>query len=124
MNPVLLKPQSMVGSQIVVQGKVRGTLGAANFREARRPLLLGRGVPGVRLPRRFRYPVGHGHNGSDGRARADPDPGQDEHHVPSVPLMTAISPSRLFQPIVKYSSRMARRATAPRSAERVSMPVP
>lgn len=39
MNPVLLKPQADHTSQLVVQGKVRGTLGAANFREARRPLL-------------------------------------------------------------------------------------
>jgi adenosylcobyric acid synthase len=39
MNPVLLKPQADHTSQLIVQGKVRGTLGAANFREARRPLL-------------------------------------------------------------------------------------
>jgi adenosylcobyric acid synthase len=39
MNPVLLRPQADRISQLVVHGKVRGTLGAANFREARRPLL-------------------------------------------------------------------------------------
>lgn len=39
MNPVLLKPQADHTSQLIVHGKVRGTLGAANFREARRPLL-------------------------------------------------------------------------------------
>jgi adenosylcobyric acid synthase len=39
MNPVLLKPQADRTSQLVVHGQVRGTLGAANFREARRPLL-------------------------------------------------------------------------------------
>jgi adenosylcobyric acid synthase len=39
MNPVLLKPQADSTSQLVVQGKVRGTLGAASFRDARRPLL-------------------------------------------------------------------------------------
>ncbi|WP_232493793.1 cobyric acid synthase [Novosphingobium kaempferiae] len=39
MNPVLLKPQADRTSQLIVHGKVRGTLGAANFREARRPLL-------------------------------------------------------------------------------------
>ncbi|WP_165321646.1 cobyric acid synthase [Rhizorhabdus phycosphaerae] len=38
-NPVLLKPQADRTSQLIVHGKVRGTLGAANFREARRPLL-------------------------------------------------------------------------------------
>lgn len=31
MNPVLLKPQTDVGSQIVVQGKVRGTMKAAEY---------------------------------------------------------------------------------------------
>src|SRR5215470_17673944 len=30
MNPVLLKPQSEVGSQVVVQGQVRGTAKAAD----------------------------------------------------------------------------------------------
>lgn len=39
MNPVLLKPQADRTSQLIVHGKVRGTLGASNFREARRPLL-------------------------------------------------------------------------------------
>jgi adenosylcobyric acid synthase len=39
MNPVLLKPQADRTSQLIVLGQVRGTLGAANFREARRPLL-------------------------------------------------------------------------------------
>lgn len=39
MNPVLLKPQADRTSQLVVQGKVRGTLGAGNFREARGSLL-------------------------------------------------------------------------------------
>jgi adenosylcobyric acid synthase len=38
-NPVLLKPQADRTSQLIVHGRVRGTLGAANFREARRPLL-------------------------------------------------------------------------------------
>src|SRR6187455_3859101 len=31
MNPVLLKPQSEVGAQIVVQGHVRGTARAADY---------------------------------------------------------------------------------------------
>jgi adenosylcobyric acid synthase len=39
MNPVLLKPQADRTSQLVVHGRVRGTLGSANFREARRSLL-------------------------------------------------------------------------------------
>jgi len=39
MNPVLLKPQADRTSQLVVHGQVRGTLGSANFREARRALL-------------------------------------------------------------------------------------
>ena len=39
MNPVLLKPQADRTSQLVVSGKVRGTLHAGNFREARRSLL-------------------------------------------------------------------------------------
>jgi adenosylcobyric acid synthase len=38
-NPVLLKPQADRTSQLIVNGQVRGTLGASNFREARRPLL-------------------------------------------------------------------------------------
>jgi adenosylcobyric acid synthase len=39
MNPVLLKPQADRTSQLIVNGKVRGTLGAGNFREARGALL-------------------------------------------------------------------------------------
>lgn len=39
MNPVLLKPQTDRTAQLIVHGRVRGTLGAANFREARGPLL-------------------------------------------------------------------------------------
>ncbi len=39
MNPVLLKPQADRTSQLIVRGRVRGTIGAGNFREARRPLL-------------------------------------------------------------------------------------
>ncbi|RZK00786.1 MAG: cobyric acid synthase [Novosphingobium sp.] len=39
MNPVLLKPQADRTSQLVVHGKVRGTLGSGNFREARGALL-------------------------------------------------------------------------------------
>ena len=39
MNPVLLKPQADRTSQMIVQGRVRGTLGSANFREGRRGLL-------------------------------------------------------------------------------------
>jgi adenosylcobyric acid synthase len=39
MNPVLLKPQADRTSQLVVHGQVRGVLGSANFREARRALL-------------------------------------------------------------------------------------
>ena len=39
MNPVLLKPQADRTSQLIVHGKVRGTLGASNFREARGALL-------------------------------------------------------------------------------------
>lgn len=39
MNPVLLKPQADHTSQLIVQGKVRGTLGSGNFREGRRSLL-------------------------------------------------------------------------------------
>src|ERR1700744_615856 len=31
MNPILLKPQSQVGAQIVVQGKVRGNAKAAEY---------------------------------------------------------------------------------------------
>ncbi len=39
MNPVLLKPQADHTSQLVVHGKVRGTLGGGNFRAARRVLM-------------------------------------------------------------------------------------
>ena len=39
MNPVLLKPQADRTSQLIVHGHVRGTLGAQNFRDARRSLL-------------------------------------------------------------------------------------
>ena len=39
MNPVLLKPQADHTSQLIVHGKVRGTLGSGNFREGRRSLL-------------------------------------------------------------------------------------
>jgi adenosylcobyric acid synthase len=40
MNPVLLKPQSEVGSQVVVQGKVAGTAKARDY-QAMKPKLLG-----------------------------------------------------------------------------------
>jgi len=39
MNPVLLKPQADRTSQLIVHGKVRGTLGSGNFREARGALI-------------------------------------------------------------------------------------
>jgi adenosylcobyric acid synthase len=39
MNPVLLKPQADRTSQLIVHGKVRGTLGSGNFRQARGALL-------------------------------------------------------------------------------------
>jgi adenosylcobyric acid synthase len=39
MNPVLLKPQADHTSQLIVQGRVRGTLGSGNFREGRGALL-------------------------------------------------------------------------------------
>ncbi|GGB98891.1 cobyric acid synthase [Novosphingobium endophyticum] len=39
MNPVLLKPQADRTSQLIVHGKVRGTLHSAGFREGRRNLL-------------------------------------------------------------------------------------
>ncbi len=39
MNPVLLKPQADRTSQLIVHGRVRGTLGSGNFREARGLLL-------------------------------------------------------------------------------------
>ncbi len=39
MNPVLLKPESETGSQIVVQGKVWGRAGARDYQDTRRQLL-------------------------------------------------------------------------------------
>ncbi|MGO9419679.1 cobyric acid synthase [Roseiarcus sp.] len=39
MNPVLLKPQADCAAQLVVHGRVRGTLGAGNFGETRQSLL-------------------------------------------------------------------------------------
>lgn len=39
MNPVLLKPQADRTSQLIVHGRVRGTLGSGNFRKARGTLL-------------------------------------------------------------------------------------
>ena len=39
MNPVLLKPEHDRRAQLVVQGRVRGTLSAERFRESRSPLL-------------------------------------------------------------------------------------
>ncbi|GAB5349756.1 cobyric acid synthase [Alteriqipengyuania sp. 357] len=39
MNPVLLKPQGDRTSQVVVHGKMRGTLGSGSFRQARKALL-------------------------------------------------------------------------------------
>src|SRR6516225_1713105 len=39
MNPVLLKPQSEIGAQIVVQGRVYGTAKAAAFQQIKRELL-------------------------------------------------------------------------------------
>ncbi|MGE4431038.1 MAG: cobyric acid synthase [Sphingobium sp.] len=39
MNPVLLKPQADRCSQLIVQGRVRGTLGGGNFRQGRGALL-------------------------------------------------------------------------------------
>jgi adenosylcobyric acid synthase len=39
MNPVLLKPQADRTSQLIVHGRVRGTLGSGNFREARGALI-------------------------------------------------------------------------------------
>ncbi len=39
MNPVLLKPQADRTSQLIVHGKVRGTLGSGNFRQARGSLI-------------------------------------------------------------------------------------
>ncbi len=39
MNPVLLKPQSQVGSQVVVQGRVHGTAKAAAYQAMKRELM-------------------------------------------------------------------------------------
>ena len=39
MNPVLLKPQADRTSQLIVHGKVRGTMDSSNFRDGRRNLL-------------------------------------------------------------------------------------
>lgn len=39
MNPVLLKPQSDRSAQLIVHGRVRGTLGSQGFRAERAPLL-------------------------------------------------------------------------------------
>ncbi|WP_298688093.1 cobyric acid synthase [uncultured Sphingomonas sp.] len=39
MNPVLLKPQGDRTSQLIVHGRVRGTLGSGNYRAGRRALL-------------------------------------------------------------------------------------
>src|SRR4249919_2423501 len=39
MNPILLKPQSQVGAQIVVQGKVYGTAKAAEYMGMKQKLL-------------------------------------------------------------------------------------
>lgn len=39
MNPVLLKPQSDVGAQLVVRGKMRGNWTAANYQERKTSLL-------------------------------------------------------------------------------------
>ncbi|BBB14120.1 cobyric acid synthase [Sphingopyxis sp. FD7] len=39
MNPVLLKPQADRTSQLIVHGRVRGTLGSGNFREGRGALM-------------------------------------------------------------------------------------
>lgn len=39
MNPVLLKPHSDIGAQVIVHGKVRGTLGASDFQSRKGELL-------------------------------------------------------------------------------------
>ena len=39
MNPVLLKPQSDVGAQVVVHGKVRGNFDAGRFQEVKQELM-------------------------------------------------------------------------------------
>src|SRR5213076_2995243 len=38
MNPVLLKPQSEIGAQVVVQGRLRGTAKAAAYQSMKREL--------------------------------------------------------------------------------------
>src|SRR6202049_2824018 len=40
MNPVLLKPQSEVGAQVVVQGRIQGTAKAADYQKLK-PELMG-----------------------------------------------------------------------------------
>jgi len=39
MNPVLLKPQSETGAQLIVQGRIAGTAGARDYQERKRRLL-------------------------------------------------------------------------------------
>src|SRR6478609_11149895 len=39
MNPILLKPQSQIGAQVVVQGKVHGTAKAAEYMGMKQKLL-------------------------------------------------------------------------------------
>src|SRR3954451_25111959 len=39
MNPVLLKPQSEIGAQIVVQGRVHGSAKAAAYQQMKRDLM-------------------------------------------------------------------------------------
>ena len=39
MNPVLIKPQSDIGAQLVVHGRVRGTLGSSFYSREKQPLL-------------------------------------------------------------------------------------
>lgn len=39
MNPVLLKPQSATGSQVIVQGQMRGAAGAADYQALKRGLM-------------------------------------------------------------------------------------
>ena len=51
MNPVLLKPQSEIGAQLVVQGKVVGHAAGARDYQALKPELLPRGAGELRPPR-------------------------------------------------------------------------
>jgi adenosylcobyric acid synthase len=51
MNPILLKPQSEVGSQVVVQGRVRGNAKAAEF-QTMKPALMGEVLESFALLRR------------------------------------------------------------------------